>query len=122
MADLCGALHCNLMMPFKKPKGKCNAAAATRNRHLCEALIIFLVSDINLFGWLVLCYFDNVQDTYLILITYLSVDHRTYLVLGIQCFNADFSSRDRASTPATPIFILLASEVSVLQDDTTPVR
>ncbi|EES15888.1 hypothetical protein BDA96_08G089300 [Sorghum bicolor] len=38
MADLCGALHCDLMMQFKKPKSKCNAAAATRNRHLCESL------------------------------------------------------------------------------------
>ena len=63
MADLCGALHCDLMMQFKKPKSKCNAAAATRNRHLCEVLIIFFfVSDINLFGWLVFCYSGNVQD------------------------------------------------------------
>ncbi|CAN6335854.1 unnamed protein product [Urochloa humidicola] len=38
MADLCGALHCDLMMEFKKPKSKCNAAAALRNRHLCESL------------------------------------------------------------------------------------
>ncbi|KAL6905658.1 hypothetical protein ACP4OV_003259 [Aristida adscensionis] len=37
LADLCGALHCDLMMEFKKPKGKCNAAAAERNRHVCEA-------------------------------------------------------------------------------------
>ncbi|CAN6340026.1 unnamed protein product [Urochloa humidicola] len=38
LADLCGALHCDLMMEFKKPKSKCNAAAALRNRHLCESL------------------------------------------------------------------------------------
>ena len=60
MVDLCATLHCDLMMQFKKPKGKYNATAATRNCHLCEVLIIFL---------------------YLILITYPSVDHRTYLVL-----------------------------------------
>ena len=40
MADLCGALHCDLTMEFKKPKSKCNAAAAAKNRHLCEVLII----------------------------------------------------------------------------------
>ncbi|KAM0929951.1 hypothetical protein ACQ4PT_001263 [Festuca glaucescens] len=38
LADLCGALHCDLAMEFKKPKSKCNAAAAARNRHLCESL------------------------------------------------------------------------------------
>ncbi|RCV15850.1 hypothetical protein SEVIR_3G092800v4 [Setaria viridis] len=38
LADLCGALHCDMMMEFKKPKSKCNAAAALRNRHLCESL------------------------------------------------------------------------------------
>ncbi|CAN6344754.1 unnamed protein product [Urochloa humidicola] len=38
LADLCGALHCDLMMEFKKPKSKCNSAAALRNRHLCESL------------------------------------------------------------------------------------
>nr|XP_040246184.1 uncharacterized protein LOC109753265 isoform X2 [Aegilops tauschii subsp. strangulata] len=38
LADLCGALHCDLTMEFKKPKSKCNAAAAARNRHLCESL------------------------------------------------------------------------------------
>ncbi|XP_039798656.1 uncharacterized protein LOC120663802 isoform X3 [Panicum virgatum] len=38
LADLCGALHCDLMMEFKKPKSKCNAAAAVRNRRLCESL------------------------------------------------------------------------------------
>lgn len=69
MADLCGALHCDLMMQFKKPKSKCNAAAATRNRHLCEVLIIFFVSDINLFGWLGFCYSGSVQDTNPFLIT-----------------------------------------------------
>ncbi|VAI31734.1 unnamed protein product [Triticum turgidum subsp. durum] len=38
LADLCEALHCDLTMEFKKPKSKCNAAAAARNRHLCENL------------------------------------------------------------------------------------
>ncbi|XP_062204097.1 uncharacterized protein LOC133906258 isoform X2 [Phragmites australis] len=38
LADLCGALHCDLVMEFKKPKSKCNAAANARNRHLCESL------------------------------------------------------------------------------------
>lgn len=38
LADLCGALHCDLTMEFKKPKSKCNAAAAARNRHLCESV------------------------------------------------------------------------------------
>ncbi|KAF6165324.1 hypothetical protein GIB67_018768 [Kingdonia uniflora] len=38
LADLCGALHCDLVMDFKVPKNKCNPAAASRNRHLCEGL------------------------------------------------------------------------------------
>ncbi|KAF0888773.1 hypothetical protein E2562_017779, partial [Oryza meyeriana var. granulata] len=38
LADLCGALHCDLMLKFKKPKSKCSEAAAARNRHLCESL------------------------------------------------------------------------------------
>ncbi|XP_010555915.1 PREDICTED: uncharacterized protein LOC104825306 [Tarenaya hassleriana] len=38
LADLCGALHCDLMIDAKKPKSKCNPAAAARNRHLCESL------------------------------------------------------------------------------------
>ncbi|XP_015698415.1 uncharacterized protein LOC102710254 isoform X2 [Oryza brachyantha] len=38
LADLCGALHCDLMLKFKKPKSKCSAAAAAKNRHLCESL------------------------------------------------------------------------------------
>ncbi|KAK3136394.1 hypothetical protein QOZ80_5BG0433390 [Eleusine coracana subsp. coracana] len=38
LADLCGALHCDQVMEFKKPKSKCNEAAATRNHHLCESL------------------------------------------------------------------------------------
>ncbi|OVA20503.1 hypothetical protein BVC80_1065g54 [Macleaya cordata] len=36
LADLCGALHCDLVMDSKPPKTKCNPAAASRNRHLCE--------------------------------------------------------------------------------------
>ncbi|TVU51527.1 hypothetical protein EJB05_02962 [Eragrostis curvula] len=76
LADLCGALHCDLMMEFKKPKSKCNAAAATRNRHLCEVHIAFLLcllfrlvailvlSDINfplkpLFGNVILSLADS---------------------------------------------------------------
>ncbi|RVW62076.1 hypothetical protein CK203_058935 [Vitis vinifera] len=38
LADLCGALHCDLVMNSKTPKAKCNPAAAVRNRHLCESL------------------------------------------------------------------------------------
>ncbi|XP_078171954.1 C2H2-like zinc finger protein [Carex rostrata] len=38
LADLCGALHCDLVIESKKTKGKCNPAAAARNRHLCESL------------------------------------------------------------------------------------
>nr|CAD1820024.1 unnamed protein product [Ananas comosus var. bracteatus] len=38
LADLCGALHCDLVMDSKKTKSKCNPAAAARNRHLCESL------------------------------------------------------------------------------------
>uniref|UniRef100_A0A2N9FJD7 C2H2-type domain-containing protein n=1 Tax=Fagus sylvatica TaxID=28930 RepID=A0A2N9FJD7_FAGSY len=38
LADLCGALHCDVMMNTKLPKTKCNPAAAARNRHLCESL------------------------------------------------------------------------------------
>ncbi|KAF5184103.1 zinc finger (C2H2 type) family protein [Thalictrum thalictroides] len=38
LADLCGALHCDLVMDSKLRKTKCNPAAASRNRHLCESL------------------------------------------------------------------------------------
>ncbi|KAF8390578.1 hypothetical protein HHK36_025105 [Tetracentron sinense] len=36
LADLCGALHCDLVMDSKLPKTKCNPAAAARNRLICE--------------------------------------------------------------------------------------
>lgn len=38
LADLCGALHCDLVDESKPLKTKCNPAAAARNRHLCESL------------------------------------------------------------------------------------
>ncbi|XP_057484266.1 uncharacterized protein LOC130770726 isoform X2 [Actinidia eriantha] len=40
LADLCGALHCDLWLDanLKFRKTKCNPAAAARNRHLCESL------------------------------------------------------------------------------------
>ncbi|KAL6997036.1 hypothetical protein U1Q18_007159 [Sarracenia purpurea var. burkii] len=40
LADICGALHCDLVMDSnsKFRKSKCNTAAAARNRHLCESL------------------------------------------------------------------------------------
>ncbi|CAL2261145.1 unnamed protein product [Prunus armeniaca] len=36
LADLCGALHCDVVMDTKSSKTKCNPAAAARNHHLCE--------------------------------------------------------------------------------------
>ncbi|KAL9230897.1 hypothetical protein vseg_006189 [Gypsophila vaccaria] len=36
LADLCGALHCDLVMDSQLRKTKCNPAAAVKNRHLCE--------------------------------------------------------------------------------------
>ncbi|XVF16274.1 hypothetical protein REPUB_Repub10bG0017000 [Reevesia pubescens] len=38
LADLCGALHCDLVMDSAARKTKCNPAAAARNKHLCESL------------------------------------------------------------------------------------
>ncbi|KAL9256953.1 hypothetical protein AKJ16_DCAP02339 [Drosera capensis] len=38
LADLCGALHCDLVMDIKRTKQKCNPAAATKSRQLCESL------------------------------------------------------------------------------------
>ncbi|GFS39836.1 C2H2-like zinc finger protein [Actinidia rufa] len=40
LADVCGALHCDLVMDtnLKFRKTKCNTAAAARNHHLCESL------------------------------------------------------------------------------------
>ncbi|KHG26109.1 Zinc finger C2H2 [Gossypium arboreum] len=38
LADLCGALHCDFVINSNLLKAKCNPAAATRNRHLCESL------------------------------------------------------------------------------------
>ncbi|MED6108571.1 hypothetical protein PIB30_025394 [Stylosanthes scabra] len=47
LADLCGALHCDTVMSSKSSRNKCNPAAATRNKHLCESLAesCFPVSD-----------------------------------------------------------------------------
>ena len=36
LADVCGALHCDLEMNPGSKKSKCNPAAAARNKHLCE--------------------------------------------------------------------------------------
>ncbi|KAG5537114.1 hypothetical protein RHGRI_024525 [Rhododendron griersonianum] len=40
LADLCGALHCDLVVDSnsKSSKIKCNTAAAARNHHFCESL------------------------------------------------------------------------------------
>lgn len=38
LADLCGALHCDVMTESKRTKNKCYPAAAAKNRHLCESL------------------------------------------------------------------------------------
>ncbi|XP_057983306.1 uncharacterized protein LOC131168112 isoform X3 [Malania oleifera] len=38
LAEVCGALHCDLMMGSKSQKTKCNPAAAARNRHFCEVV------------------------------------------------------------------------------------
>ncbi|KAG2710521.1 hypothetical protein I3760_04G031200 [Carya illinoinensis] len=38
LADVCGALHCDLVMDSMPRKTKCNPAAAARNHHLCESL------------------------------------------------------------------------------------
>lgn len=42
LADLCGAMHCDAVMNFRSSRSKCNLAAASKNRHLCEvAFILF---------------------------------------------------------------------------------
>ncbi|KAJ0113574.1 hypothetical protein Patl1_02926 [Pistacia atlantica] len=38
LADVCGALHCDLIMDSAPRKTKCNPAAASRNQHQCESL------------------------------------------------------------------------------------
>ncbi|KAJ7960792.1 C2H2-like zinc finger protein [Quillaja saponaria] len=38
LADVCGALHCDHVMNSVSQKSKCNPAAASRNKHLCESL------------------------------------------------------------------------------------
>lgn len=38
LADICGALHCDVMDKSKPLKTKCNPAAVDKNRHLCESL------------------------------------------------------------------------------------
>ncbi|CAN1239587.1 hypothetical protein LINGRAPRIM_LOCUS2420 [Linum grandiflorum] len=39
LADICGALHCDSVMDSKSvKKTRCNPAAASKNRHLCESL------------------------------------------------------------------------------------
>jgi hypothetical protein len=36
LADVCGALHCDLVLDSAPQKTKCNPAATGRNKHLCE--------------------------------------------------------------------------------------
>ncbi|KAJ6949347.1 hypothetical protein NC651_003372 [Populus alba x Populus x berolinensis] len=38
LADVCGALHCDLVLDSVPHKTKCNPAATGRNKHLCESL------------------------------------------------------------------------------------
>lgn len=38
LADVCGALHCDLVINPMPRKTKCNPAAAAKNQHLCESL------------------------------------------------------------------------------------
>ncbi|KAJ6754379.1 ZINC FINGER PROTEIN-RELATED [Salix purpurea] len=38
LADLCGALHCDLVLDSAPHKTRCNPAAIGRNKHLCESL------------------------------------------------------------------------------------
>ncbi|KAL9367098.1 hypothetical protein Peur_038297 [Populus x canadensis] len=38
LADVCGALHCDLVLDSAPHKTKCNPAATGRNKHLCESL------------------------------------------------------------------------------------
>jgi hypothetical protein len=45
LADLCGALHCDLVLDTTPRKTKCNPAAAARNKHLCESLANSCFSD-----------------------------------------------------------------------------
>lgn len=40
LADLRGALHCDLKMIPAPRKKKCNPAAASKNRHLCEVAFL----------------------------------------------------------------------------------
>lgn len=50
LADLCGALHCDLKMIPAPRKKKCNPAAASKNRHLCEvAFLSILLFDASPF-------------------------------------------------------------------------
>lgn len=46
MADICGALHCDLMLEPMIRKTKCNPAAAARNRHLCEVIFEQCLSSV----------------------------------------------------------------------------
>ncbi|KAJ6302149.1 hypothetical protein OIU77_016275 [Salix suchowensis] len=38
LADVCGALHCDLVLDSAPHKTRCNPAAIGRNKHLCESL------------------------------------------------------------------------------------
>lgn len=51
LADVCGALHCDLVMDTQSRKTKCNPAAAAKNRHLCEVVPVFVIFHIiSMFG------------------------------------------------------------------------
>ncbi|XLT91407.1 hypothetical protein HN873_013082 [Arachis hypogaea] len=73
LANLCGALHCDIEINFGLKKSKCNIAAAARNKHLCESLVdsCFPVNDgpvaSRLLGMilLLLSYIDNLSKFFL---------------------------------------------------------
>lgn len=65
LADLCGALHCDQVIKPKVPKSKCNPAAATRNRLLCEVVFGGCVSSICFrdFSYLFIIVLQNLADS-----------------------------------------------------------
>jgi hypothetical protein len=46
LADICGALHCDIVMDSVPRKTKCNPAAAAKNQHLCEVAYVWVMFPI----------------------------------------------------------------------------
>lgn len=68
LADICGALHCDLVMDSVPRKTKCNPAAAAKNQHLCEVAMYEWCSPLLILAFFLYSYFNDLCRALLILV------------------------------------------------------